>query len=334
MLEFIFTLDYEIYGNGQGTLAECVINPAKEFIKLFSNYKFPAVVFPEILELKKIDEFSTDSDIGKVKLQLREIYESGHEIGLHVHSWWSNAYFASGRWQLDRREINLCILGEERISTIINEAVVSLSTFINESDFRPITFRNGYWIMQPSKDISTVLGSRDILIDSTLFKAGHLHKYGVDYRPSLRNNYYWKFTQDINKPEKDGLLIEVPIFTNLVPFWKMFTRLIKRTGENKSIDSGFENIESSRLSRIKDFLRFRYPQKLDYCFMKPSDIVSIIDLLKAEDKKQPDVYKPIVLIGHTKNLVSLNCLDIILKYLKKGGYEVTTFRQALPNLSS
>jgi hypothetical protein len=68
--------------------------------------------------------------------------------------------------------------------------------------------------------------------------------------------------------------------------------------------------------------------------MKPSDIVSIIDLLKAEDKKQPDVYKPIVLIGHTKNLVSLNCLDIILKYLKKGGYEVTTFRQALPNLSS
>ena len=35
MIECVFTLDYEVYGNGEGSLRELVLDPARQLTELF-----------------------------------------------------------------------------------------------------------------------------------------------------------------------------------------------------------------------------------------------------------------------------------------------------------
>ena len=56
MLECIFTLDYEIYGDGHGSLRELVYEPAKRLKEVFEDAGAKLVVFVEVAELEKIDE--------------------------------------------------------------------------------------------------------------------------------------------------------------------------------------------------------------------------------------------------------------------------------------
>ena len=48
MIEFVFTIDYEIYGNGTGALSELVYEPARRLKDLFQNYNARFVAFVEV----------------------------------------------------------------------------------------------------------------------------------------------------------------------------------------------------------------------------------------------------------------------------------------------
>src|SRR5438552_6310746 len=91
MIEFIFTLDYEIYGNGQGSLRKLVLDPTQRLAEVFEEFDAPFVVFAEAVEFAKIEEARSDPDITAVRAQLRELRTGGHEIGLHLHPWWAGA---------------------------------------------------------------------------------------------------------------------------------------------------------------------------------------------------------------------------------------------------
>ncbi len=50
MIECVFTLDYEIYGNGQGSLRDLVLDPTQRLAELFQEFGAPFVVFAEAVE--------------------------------------------------------------------------------------------------------------------------------------------------------------------------------------------------------------------------------------------------------------------------------------------
>ena len=334
MIEFIFTLDYEIYGNGQGNLKECIICPAEGLLGLFNKFGYRLVIFPEVLELEKIMEYKTDPDISRIGSQLRKIHKEGHEIGLHVHSWWARAYYQNNRWQFDLGESNLCSLTGQRIQEILGHGLCFLRNILNDGSYQPVSFRNGLWTMQPTRNMAIVLNRFNLRLDSTVFKGGLIKKYGVDYRPSLKNGYYWKFLDDVNRHQDDGVLLEIPIYTELVPFWKMFSRFLTKTSirsdQNDSQKWGKE-IRNS-WSRAKDYMRLWYPRKLDFCFMSSKEIISLFRKILELDKKTKELYKPIVLVGHTKNLLDLKKVEIILRFIKESGIEITTFKRALDRI--
>ena len=56
MIECIFTIDYEIYGNGEGSLRELVYEPSQRLIHIFKKLNKRFVVFIEAAELEKIQE--------------------------------------------------------------------------------------------------------------------------------------------------------------------------------------------------------------------------------------------------------------------------------------
>jgi hypothetical protein len=329
MIECIFTLDYEIYGDGTGSLKELVYEPAEQLKAIFRKWNAYFVNFVEVAELEKIEEFGTDSAIDLVKRQVREFYRDGFEIGLHLHPQWSNARRSQGSWILDASEYNLCTLPESRIAEIVDRSLNYMRHLIDLPIFSPLSFRAGNWLFQPTHTAARVLAAKGIKLDSSVFKGGIQRTHGLDYRPALKNGYFWTFESDANQSALDGPMIEVPIYTKMVPPWKMITP--KRLSFKRSA-GGTPQSAQKKANRSLDLFRILYPLKLDFCRMTLSELTSMMENVIREDEQNPGTFRPMVAIGHTKDLIDIDTIDHFLSFLSAQKIPVSTFASIYPKL--
>lgn len=329
MIECIFTLDYEIYGDGTGALKDLVYEPTEQLRNIFRKWDARFVAFVEVAEFEKIEAYGTDSAIDLVKRQIRDLHREGFEVGLHLHPQWCNANYDRERWILDASEYNLCTLARTRIVHIIQCSLDYMRYVVDESGFTPLSFRAGNWLFQPTKTAASVLAENGIRIDSSVFKGGLQRSNMLDYRRALRNGYYWAFDSDVIDPDPTGPWIEVPIYTEMVPFWRMPTS--KRLGFHRNVGIAGQR-SKKKLNRVLDFLRFRYPLKLDFCRMTLNELTSMMGKVIREDRTNPRQYKPIVAIGHTKDLVDPQTVDAFLSFLRTNGVAVSTFESSYHGL--
>jgi hypothetical protein len=325
MIECVFTIDYEIYGNGEGSLDELIYSPAERLMAIFEKMGARLVVFVEVAELEKIESCGTDNFIRRVREQVREFHRRGSEIALHLHPQWYNARHQNGKWLLDYNEYNLCRLPPERITNIVGRSIRYLRDVVPDTDYSPFSFRAGNWLLQPSGAAADVLAKNGIRIDSSVFKGGLQHGNGLDYRRSLKNGHFWFFKDDVNTPESKGALLEVPIYTKMVPCWSMLTK--KRVHLQRKSRSAAQKRPRST-NRFRDYLRFRYPLKFDFCRMTIDELKSTVDEAIREDQGAPESYRPLVAIGHTKDLVDYDAVEEFLLYLRNCGIRVSTLREA------
>ena len=323
MIECVFTLDYEIYGNGTGALQNLVYEPGERLREIFRIWNARFVNFVEVAELERIEACGTDPAIDLVKRQIRNLHRDGFEIGLHLHPQWSNARHDAGRWVLDYSEYNLCTLPRTRINEIVTSSINYLRHVVDESDFTPLSFRAGNWLFQPTETAASVLAQNGIRIDSSVFKGGVQHANGLDYRRSLGNGHYWSFERDVNVPDPVGPWIEVPIYTEMVPSWKMATS--RRVGMGNGLGLSGRSAWQ-KVNRVRDLLRFRYPLKFDFCRMTLHELTSMVDRVILEDQQEPALYRPLVAIGHTKDLVDLQTVDAFLSFLRSKRIEISTLK--------
>src|SRR5262245_61065613 len=313
MIECIFTIDYEIYGNGEDSLKELVYEPTERLIATFKKWNARFVTFVEAAELERIEAEGTDPHMDFVRRQIRDLYEEGFELGLHLHPQWYNGRYENGRWLLDDSEYNLCTLPKERIAHIVERSLNYLRTVLGEHDFTPLSFRAGNWLFQPTGIAASVLAEQGIKIDSSVFKGGLQHNNGLDYRPALKNGFYWRFQEDVNVHDPNGRMIELPTYSVMVPSWEMATP--KRVGMGqKSSTTSLSGLKKIR--RYRDFLRLRYPLKLDFCRMTLSELTNMMDEAIREDQEDPISFRPIVAIGHTKDLIDFETVESFLSYLR------------------
>jgi hypothetical protein len=324
MIECIFTIDYEIYGNGEGSLRELVYEPAEKLLTIFRKHNLRFVPFIEVAEFEMIEANRTDEAIDIVKNQIRTFYEEGFEIGLHLHPQWYNGRYENGRWLLDYSAYNLCLLPQEQIYQIVDRSISYFRDILGLPGFIPFSFRAGNWLFQPTRNAARALVERGIKVDSSVFKGGLQHQYRLDYRRALRNGYYWTFTDHVDIPDPEGALLELPTHTQMVPLWKMLTK--KRLGLQQKGFSGTHN-KNRRLDRYLDYLRFRYPLKFDFCRMTIAELTSTIERVIREDQRFPTSYKPLVAIGHTKDLTDFKTVELFLSYLSRNGIAVSTFQK-------
>jgi hypothetical protein len=328
MIEFAFTLDYEIYGNGTGRLRDLVYEPTKELISVFKERDSKFVVFAEALEFKRIEEYGADDTISEVRDQLRRLHDDGFEIGLHLHPWWFNARHEDGCWHLDWTERNLCVASVQRANEVVGCAINYLRDTLVDRCFTPTSFRNGLWLMQPTQPIASVLLNHGVRIDSSVFKGGYIQAIDLDYRPSLNNSYFWLVNDDVNLPDPSGRLLEIPIYTEMVPFWKMLTQ--KRLALQRKAPSTANG--SPLPSRFLDFARLNYPRKVDFCRMTYRTLQSVIDEIIRMDRHSPQTYKIIVAIGHSKDLIDFDTVRHLLSYLDENGIPVVSFHEVLTRI--
>jgi hypothetical protein len=321
MIECIFTLDYEIYGNGLGSLRELVLDPTRRLADIFQEVDAPFVVFAEAVELAKMEETRSDPDIGEVGAQLRGLRAAGHEIALHLHPWWANARYEDSRWHLDWSERNICVLKPERVEAIVSGGIAYLRRALNDPSFTPESFRSGLWLMQPTHVIAKVLAQHGILIDSSVFKGGRVNGLQLDYRSVPSKRHSWRFGEDVVVPDPEGELREIPIYTQMVPFWSMLGR--KRLSLQSKTRSASKYSPLPR--QLSDFLRFRYPRKLDFCRMTFKEMrESLVKVLK-QHQRNGVTHSSVVAIGHSKDFVDADALRSFLAFLRERSVPVTTF---------
>jgi hypothetical protein len=322
LIECVFTLDYELFGNGEGSLKDLVHGPAESLAAAFRRAAAPFVVFVEAAELEVIGAAGTDAAIDAVERQLRRFRRDGLEIGLHVHPQWYGARLEDGHWTLDHAEYNLAVLPYGRILEILERSLGYLRRVLGTPDFVPAAFRAGNWLFQPSASIARALVALGVKIDSSVFKGGLLSLHGVDYRPALKNGYWWPFREDVNLADPQGELLEFPIYTAMVPSWSMLTR--KRWGLQKRTLSP-AGAPQGRRPPLRDVCRWRYPLKFDFCRLTAP---AVEDLLRREierDGEDPGTYRPLVAIGHTKDLVDIAAVEGLLSFLQEKAIGLTTF---------
>ena len=325
MTEFVFTLDYEIYGNGQGSLRDLVFEPTQRLAELFAEFDAPFVVFAEAVEFEKIDDVQSDPGIATVRKQLRDLRVAGHEVALHLHPWWANATYEGGQWRFDWSERNICALAPERVDSIVSGAISYLRKGLNDPSFTPLSFRGGLWTMQPTAVMAEVLSRHGVQVDSSVFKGGRIQSLGLDYRPSLRNDKSWRFSDDVNVPDPTGALWEIPIHTEMVPFWQMLGT--KRLKLQKKMHSTGQDTPLPR--RYRDFLRFRYPKKLDFCRMTFDEMRKMMEAVLREDRGVQGDRNVIVAIGHSKDFIDTEATRQLLRFLQEKSVTVTTFANLL-----
>jgi hypothetical protein len=330
MIECIFTFDYEIYGDGTGSLQELVYEPTERLRHIFEKWDARFVNFVEVAEFEQIEAAGTDAAIGLVRQQVKEMHRSGYEIALHLHPQWYNACFEEGRWQLDYAEYNLCTLPQTRIAEIANRSLNYLGHLVGHPQFIPLSFRAGNWLFQPTRLAANELSRRGLRIDSSVFKGGLQHNHHMDYRPAIKNGYYWPFSTDVNEPDATGRWLELPIYTEMVAPWRMSTS--KRIGMGNSFRGARGDLRK-KVSRAVDFLRFRYPLKLDFCRMTLGELTSMMSRVIAQDRLDPDSFKPIVAIGHSKDLKDVQTVDAFLSYLREENLPVVTFESIFDKVS-
>jgi hypothetical protein len=338
MIKCIFTLDYEIYGNGTGSLNELVYEPTERLLQVFDKWEARFVNFVEVSEFEQIEHAGTDAAIELVKRQVKDMHRRGYEIALHLHPQWYNARFAQGHWELDYTEYNLCTLPQPRIAEIVDRSVNYLGQMVDDRQFGPISFRAGNWLFQPTENAARELSRRGLRIDSSVFKGGLQRNHQLDYRPARKNGYYWTFSSDVNVPDSKGEWLELPIYTEMVAPWKMATS--KRMGMGTSPASVKSSVQKktpvslrTKLNRAFDFLRPGYPLKFDFCRMTLAELTSMMERVILQDRQDPDSLKPIVSIGHSKDLNDLETIDAFLSFLHQKKIPVVTFENIFANVA-
>jgi hypothetical protein len=338
MINCIFTLDYEIYGNGTGSLNELVYEPTERLLQVFEKWDARFVNYVEVSEFESIEQAGTDPAIEQVKRQVKDMHRRGHEIALHLHPQWYNARFEQGHWELDYSEYNLCTLPRPRIAEIVDRGVSYLGYLVDERQFGPISFRAGNWLFQPTRYAAQELSRRGLRIDSSVFKGGLQRNHRLDYRPAKKNGYYWTFSSDVNVPDPQGEWIELPIYAEMVAPWKMATS--KRMGMGTSPASTQSSAQkrpraslSSRVNRALDFLRPGYPLKFDFCRMTLPELTSMMERVISLDRHDPETLKPIVSIGHSKDLNDLETVDSFLGFLRAKNIPVVTFENIFSSVA-
>ncbi len=329
MIEIIFTIDYEITGSGEGSLKDLVYDPAEKLIQVFQKWNARFVPFIEVAEIEMIEAAGTDPAIDAVKQQIRNLHTQGFELGLHLHPQWYNARYKDGRWLLDYTEYNLCTLPRKRIEQIVDRSIAYLRDLLGIPDYTPLAFRAGNWLFKPTRPLADVLLERGIKLDSSVFKGGMRHQHGLDYRRALRNGNYWRFTDRADVPDPEGAMLEIPIYTQMVPFWKMINSR-RVNPQHIGMGGGKSNIQ--KMYRLWDFMRFRHPLKLDFCCMTINELTQMMDTVGHEDQQDPTSVRPIVAIGHTKELSDLTTVDSFLSYLEQNQIAVSTFAQVYPRV--
>jgi len=228
--KIILTSDYEVWGDGSGCVEQCVVKPASEIMSIAEKYKAPITFFFDVCEywafeeIEKKGEFQNDyRPASMMRNQLQEAIRRNHDVQLHFHPQWLSYRFISNQtWKLDNRYWRLPKVkdyhnSDWNIEKLFLRGVETLEDLFKsiKEDYQVSVFRAGAWSIQPENEVIKAMKASGILMDSTV-ASGLSYNDGqtvYDFLTSPNDKPIWPFSNDVQIPDVNGKLTEVPIST-------------------------------------------------------------------------------------------------------------------------
>lgn len=348
----IFTLDYEIHGNGTGEFENWAFFPTSQMLDIFDVKGAKLTIMAEMghyWAMKRYNDLFA-KDINLFESQLKNAVKRGHDVQFHFHPQWIDAEYTDGNWQLEfsRKTIErLCHNYDEAYFYLKKgkEDLENLLTPVN-SDYRCICFRSGFLQMQPSEIIIKALTDAGFISDSSVSK-------GMKADDSLRlldyssaNSRYrpWQTSDiDICQSDKTGKLFEFPLLSYTTGVKdKIINKILKiKNGKNiNDVISGFMAIYGKGMMPLYHSKSFSEKLKnkvgktwgyADFCQRDYAALTRDIKMVVSDSKKNNEnSYIPVVLIGHSKDFFFSNNLSLFLKACQNiEEVEFTTYSAAV-----
>lgn len=331
MKSLIFTLDYELYGNGSGNVFTHMIEPTRAILDVADKYNVKLTFFFEVVEYWKLkNEWEkgnymgyTENPIIAIEQQLIYAHSKGHDIQLHLHPQWIDAKWKNSQWIVNYDKWRLGCYegeGEDSILAIIKRGKETIENIIGKG-YQCTAIRAGGYNAQPSNRIVAAMKECGLKADSSIVpgakEAGSLSRY--DYSHIKSNIGFWYCTNNLeNVANGETDIIELPIVAfPIIRIQKYLSieRLKSLLQNQKSAQEAFKakiNTQAaSKINRLVSKFKFFFEtefQTWDYCLFSKGMHRKFLNGIYKQNHR--NVY---VLVGHPKSFVSSKGFEFILQ---------------------
>jgi hypothetical protein len=334
MLRVVFTLDYEIHGNGDGDPYALMVEPTARMMDLFERYGAKLTIMADVAEILKFREFKDQTgedeySYEQIAHQLRDAIRRGHDVQLHLHSSYFNSQWKAGRWEQDWSEYNFAGLSLERLDQMVRIGKEFLEQLLKpiRPEYECVVFRAANWAVSPSPNVIRALVQNGIRIDTSVFKYGR--REGIvsfDYSKAHSALVPWKVDKDDICLRNDaGELLEIPIYCErrwigafLTPnrIYRVLHGRKHQIGNGSMGRNGQTRNNKGMISKWICRLSRRHAWKADFNQCSGRQLIGALRRAACEcgDVKQQLYF---VLIGHSKLFTHFNegSLEPFLKWV-------------------
>lgn len=324
MLKAIFTLDYEIHGNGTGNPYILMVEPTDRLLQQFDTYGAKLTIMADIGEILKFKQFAEeqgcdDYNYEAIARQLRDAIRRGHDVQLHIHSSYFNAYYENGHWLQDWSEYDFARLNWDRMNEMVRRGKDFLETLLRPVDpnYRCNVFRAANWSVCPSKNVIKALLNNGITIDTSVFKYGRREgRVNFDYTAAFSPLVPWLADEnDICNRSDTGELWEFPIYSEkrwvgafLTPqrIYRAYLSRLHKFADSSSSGQTVSRIPSRRSHYARwHWLTLKHAWKADFNQCSGQQLIRAIERAEAEHVID-NTELPFILIGHSKLFSTFN----------------------------
>jgi len=346
----VISVDYEIFGNGEGDVRQHVVEPTERMARLCEKYGAPLTVFFEVEEYLAFEKFR-DALVARlgydpaalIRKQIISLAAAGHDIQLHLHPQWHRADYRDGKWILQRENntVDSLFKTQEETTDYIADRKAVIERMLAEAgrQQKVTVYRAGAFSAQPATKLLAALAKNGFVIDSSVVKGLVQNKgYGssLDYRKAPSAKEPWRVSHDVIEIDPAGPIWEVPIYSRMRRRIQQFTVRRLRAKFSKNIPKAQRHDMVQQLGvgknpvKILKFLAQPIPIKLDFHNQSPRTLVNWIQSAPAAVNGGLDV---VVLIGHTKEHTDDAAFEKFLALAKAaGGLKVSGFGEIAEKL--
>ncbi len=329
MLKAIFTLDYEVHGNGDGSPYALMVEPTQRMLDQFEQYGAKLTILADIGEILRFKQYweergRDDYCYGAIRDQLQDAIRRGHDVQLHIHSSYFNARHEQGRWIQDWSEYSFADLPYQRASEMIREGKAFLETLLQPVDpnYRCFVFRAANWSMCPARNATRALAANGFKVETSVFKYGQrTGLVNFDYTHAPSNLVPWRASEnDVCVRDPHGKLYEFPIYAErrwigaFLTLHRIYRAAVGRLHRVKSYDGPVASEPKSAPSPAQKkpgrFWTRKYAWKADFNQCSGRQLIHALERADAAERATRSGSLPFVLIGHSKLYTRFNAWSL------------------------
>ena len=148
-MNIYLTFDYELYfGERTGSARNCILHPTQLLKEVADKHKIKLVQFVDVGYIIKLEEFKTshpelEEDYQSITKQIKQLYQEGHDIQLHIHPHWEDSFYRDGKWHIVANRYKLADFDAQNIDRIVTTYKQKLESLTTTDSI--FAFRAGGW---------------------------------------------------------------------------------------------------------------------------------------------------------------------------------------------